>query len=99
VSGVKNVEFHNDPFGCLNRFADGSDAPNGCRIGSFTTTSLFGRYRWTKELEVFGSVQNLFDRVAPLDPQTYGAYRFNVAFHMPGAIGRQFSVGARYTFK
>jgi len=97
VSGVKNVENQGGP--CLSQFADGSDAPDGCHVGGFTTTSIFGRYRWTKELEVFGSIQNLFDRVAPLDPETYGAYRFNVAFHLPGAIGRQYSIGARYTFK
>lgn len=99
VSGVKNVEFKDDPNGCLNQFADGSDAPNGCHVGGFTTTSLFGRYRPTKELEIFGSIQNLFDRIAPLDPQTYGAYRFNVAYHLAGAIGRQYSIGARYSFK
>jgi len=99
VSGVKNVEFKDDPNGCLNHFADGSDAPDNCRVGGFTTTSLFGRYRWGKDLEIFGSVQNLFDRIAPLDPQTYRAFRYNVAFHLPGAIGRQYSIGARYTFE
>ena len=99
VSSVKNVEYHGDPNGCLTVFADGRDAPDNCRIGSFTTTSLFGRYRWSNDLEVFGSVQNLFDRIAPLDVQTYGLFRFNVAYHMPGAIGRQFTIGARYTFK
>ena len=100
VSGVKNVEFQNDTEGgCLNRLADGQDAPDGCRVGGFTTTSLFGRYRFSKQLEVFGTIQNLFDRIAPLDPQTYGAWRYNTAFHVSGAIGRQYSIGARYTFR
>jgi len=97
---VKNVQFQNDTEGgCLRTFADGQDAPDGCHVGGFTATSLFGRYRFTKQLEVFGSIQNLFDRIAPLDPQTYGAWNYNTAFHISGAIGRQYSIGARYTFR
>jgi len=99
VAGVKNVEYGGDPNGCLNAFADGSDAPDNCKVGSFITTSLFGKWKFTSNLEIFGSVQNLFDRVAPLDPQTYGAYRYNPTFHLAGALGTSYSIGARYTFR
>lgn len=96
ISGIRNVEFQYG--GCLNGFADGSDAPGGCRIASFTTVDLSGKYNVSKQLEVFGSVLNLFDRIAPLDPQTYGAVNYNPTFQLSGAIGRQFNVGARYKF-
>lgn len=52
----------------------------------------------TPKLELYGSVRNLFDRVAPYDPQTYGGVNYNPTFHLAGAIGRFFSVGARYTW-
>lgn len=35
IGGFDNVAFEGDS--CANSFADGSDAPNGCRIPSFTT--------------------------------------------------------------
>jgi iron complex outermembrane receptor protein len=51
-----------------------------------------------KNLEIFGSVQNVFDKVAPLDPLTYGGMSYN-PMDASGAIGRYFKVGAKYTFK
>jgi iron complex outermembrane receptor protein len=51
----------------------------------------------TKNVELFGSIQNLFDRVAPLDPQTYGAVNFN-PMHVSGAVGRYYTVGLKYRF-
>jgi iron complex outermembrane receptor protein len=82
---------------CASFFADGSDAPNGCRIASFTTVDLTARYQLTPKLEVFGSVQNVLDRVAPLDPLTYGAVSYN-PLDYSGALGRFFSAGVKYKF-
>jgi iron complex outermembrane recepter protein len=95
VSSIDNVLFEGDV--CANSFADGSDAPNGCELASFTTVDLSARWRATEDFEIFGSVQNVADRVAPLDPLTYGAVNYN-PLHSSGAIGRFFTVGARYTF-
>ena len=39
----------------------------------------------------------MFDRIAPLDPTTYGGVNYN-PLHFSGAIGRYFTVGAKYTF-
>ena len=55
-----------------------------------------GKYALRNGLELFGSVQNLFDRIAPLDPQTYGAIHYNTTYHLSGAIGRFFTVGLKY---
>jgi len=51
----------------------------------------------TEHWEVFGSVANLTDRVAPLDPLTYGAINYN-PMDFSGAIGRYFTVGAKFKF-
>jgi iron complex outermembrane receptor protein len=52
----------------------------------------------TEPLEVFGTVENLLDRVPPLDPLTYGAVNYN-PLHSAGAIGRYYTVGLRYSFQ
>jgi iron complex outermembrane receptor protein len=46
---------------------------------------------------LFASIQNVFDRVPPFDPLTYGAIGYNPLDHS-GAVGRFFTVGAKYTF-
>jgi iron complex outermembrane receptor protein len=84
---------------CANSFADGSDAPNSsCTIASFYSVDLSGRWQVTEPLEVFGTVENLFDRLPPLDPLTYGAVNYN-PLHSAGAIGRYYTIGLRYSFE
>ncbi|MEZ0469089.1 TonB-dependent receptor [Luteimonas salinilitoris] len=82
---------------CASTFADGSDAPGDCEIPSFYTVDLSGSWRATEAFELFGSVQNVTDRVAPLDPTTYGALNYN-PLDFSGAMGRYFTLGMRYTF-
>ncbi|WP_422505715.1 TonB-dependent receptor [Stenotrophomonas sp. GZD-301] len=67
------------------------------KISSFTTFDLSGRWNVTEAFELNASVQNVFDKIAPLDPSTYGAVNYN-PLHFSGAIGRYFTVGAKYTF-
>ncbi len=95
-SAFKNVPEQGAP--CGNEFADGTDAPAHCRIPSFTTLDLSARYHFQNNFEVFGSIQNVFDEMAPLDPLTYGAMNYN-PLDSSGAIGRYFTVGAKYTFE
>ena len=59
---------------------------------------LTGRWNATKSLQIYGSIQNLFDRVAPLDTVTYGGINYN-PMDSSGAMGRYYSVGLKYTFK
>jgi iron complex outermembrane receptor protein len=82
---------------CFNTLADGTDSPSGCTIKSFYSVDLSGRWRPTDSLEVFGSVENALDRVAPLDPHTYGAVNYN-PLDAAGAIGRYFTLGLSFTF-
>ena len=94
-SAMENRYFKGD--GCASKLADGSEAPNGCRLASFATLDLSVRYQAGKRLQVFGSIQNLTDRVAPLDPLTYGGMSYN-PLDASGATGRYFKIGAKYQF-
>ncbi len=94
---LENRFFRGDPSGCAVTFANGADAPNGCELASFTTVDLVVRWKPQQRWEVFGSVQNLFDKIAPLDPLTYGAQAYN-PLDYEGARGRYVTLGARYSF-
>ena len=71
-----------------------------CKVKSFTTLDLSGRYDLSKQLSLHASVLNLFNTSAPLDWGTYGggAAPYNPSLHGAGAIGRYFTVGATYKF-
>jgi iron complex outermembrane receptor protein len=98
-SKIQNILFQGDPSGCASTYADGTPAPNGCELASFTTFDLAGRWKPspTSRWEISASVLNLFDKKAPLDPLTYGAQSYN-PLDFDGARGRMYQVGARYTF-
>ncbi|WP_255756261.1 TonB-dependent receptor [Massilia sp. erpn] len=82
---------------CASHYANGDDSPNGCKIKSFTTLDLTARWKLDGKTEIFGTIQNVFDKEPPLDTKTYGASGYNPADYS-GAMGRYFSLGARYTF-
>lgn len=55
IGSFDNIAFENDLAGCANIFADGSDAPDGCRIPSFTTIDLSGKWKLLAEAGAVGS--------------------------------------------
>jgi iron complex outermembrane recepter protein len=72
-----------------------------CKVASFTTLDVYGRYKVAKNFSVHASVTNLFNRRFPNDWNTYGSQSFapyNPSLHSAGAIGRYFNIGASYTF-
>ena len=95
---VSSISNKNDVDGdCLD--VDANDVPyKNCRIASFTTTDLFAKWNVTKQWELTASISNLFDKMAPLDVQTYGRINYNPSLHQSGAVGRYFTLGGRYTF-
>ncbi len=95
ISKMDNKDFRGPNGSYLFAYADGTDVK---KISSFTTFDLSGRWNITEAFELNASVQNVFDRIAPLDPSTYGGVNYN-PLHFSGAIGRYFTVGAKYTIK
>ena len=71
--------------------------PGGCKVKSFTTMDVSGAWKFGKNTEVFGSIQNLFDTKPPSDFATYGAIGYN-PLDYSGAIGRYFRVGLKHQF-
>jgi iron complex outermembrane recepter protein len=94
-SDMKNVLFDGDL--CASQLASGADAPGNCRIASFTTVDMSARWNYSKQLQLFASVNNVFDKIAPLDPLTYGGMSYN-PMDASGAIGRYVKIGASYKF-
>jgi len=92
---MKNILFEGNP--CASLLANGQPGTTNCEIASFTTVDLSTRWNVNKQLTFFASVSNVFDKVAPLDPLTYGALGYN-PMDASGAIGRYFKLGASYKF-
>jgi len=93
VGPMDNIESEEQP-GCLQL------GDPYCTVASFTTLDLYAAYKGFKNFEIFGSVINVFNKLAPFDRQAgYGAYNFNYNYALSGAIGTQFNIGARYTFQ
>lgn len=94
---LKAIAFRGDSAGCLVTYPNGNDAPSGCKLASFTTWDFGARYRLSDKTELYGSIQNVFDKVAPWDPTTYGAVGYN-PLDYAGALGRYFKIGLRHKF-
>ncbi|UKE49665.1 TonB-dependent receptor [Xanthomonas translucens] len=92
IDSIENKDSRGGSY--LAFYEDGSPVE---KIASFTTFDLSGRWNVTEAFELNASVQNVFDRIAPLDPSTYGGINYN-PLHFSGAVGRYFTVGAKYTF-
>jgi iron complex outermembrane receptor protein len=73
---------------------------NHCKLPSFTTFDLFAKWTPFKNLDINFAVQNVFDRKAPFDAYLVIPYliNYNQAWHQAGAVGRFFTVGAKYSF-
>jgi iron complex outermembrane receptor protein len=95
--GSFDNKFEASDTACAITFANGSDAPSGCKIASFTTVDLSGAWKFRPNTEIFGSIQNVFNKKPPLDPITYGAIGYN-PLDYAGAIGRYFRVGIKHQF-
>ena len=66
----------------------------GCHVASFTTLDLSAHYGGFGNRQVFGSIINVFNRMAPFAPGAVGGGVndiYNWAFS--GASGTQFNVG------
>jgi iron complex outermembrane recepter protein len=76
---------------------DGS-VRNGCRVDSFTTVDVFGRFKGGDHWEINASILNMLGKLPPFDPYTYGGVNYNPSFHQAGAVGRFVTLGMRYSF-
>ena len=92
---INNKE--NQASGCALTDINGNDYPSGCKIKSFTTADLSAAWKFGKNSEIFGSIQNVFDAKPPIDFLTYGAIGYN-PLDYSGAIGRFYRIGVKHQF-
>jgi iron complex outermembrane recepter protein len=103
VSGYDEIPYQGVPSAlddpesaCLGLQYGGSN----CSVASFTTLDLSASYSGFKNWQIFGSVINVFNRIAPYAPAAaYGFINYNYNYAFSGATGTQFNLGARYTFQ
>ena len=70
-----------------------------CKAPSFTTLDLAAQYTGFKNWTIYGSIINVFNRLAPFDPQAgYQIYNYNFNYAQSGAVGTQFNIGAKYVW-
>src|ERR1700761_6856364 len=89
VSGLANYAQDQSGFDPL------SVLPFSGHIASFTYFDLTGSYDINDHISITGSVQNLFDRKAPIDPANYAANNYNPTYDLAGIIGRFYNVGVK----
>jgi iron complex outermembrane recepter protein len=72
-------------------------AAGQCRIQSWNTTDVVVRYRGIRNLELSLAINNIEDRMAPLDQRRETRFTwYTPTYHNP--LGRMMRVGARYKF-
>jgi iron complex outermembrane receptor protein len=93
VSGYQStgVDATGDPTACLY-------TSNYCHTASFIDMDLTGIYKINSHLTTSLTIQNLADKLPPLNPANYGTNNYNSTYTQAGAIGRFFKIGAIYKF-
>jgi iron complex outermembrane receptor protein len=85
------------------KFANGSIPPGYCVVKEFTDVNLYAGYNVTDHLQVFGSINNLFNAKPPVDLATYGNSGFfsggpnyDPSYSQAGAVGMFFDLGFKF---
>lgn len=100
TSTFEGAYYNVDPNGivCGVYNPDGSVPYGDCKTPDFLTLDLYGKFNLSDRMEISASILNATNKHAPFNPYTYGAINYNPAFTQDGAVGRYFTVGARFSF-
>jgi iron complex outermembrane recepter protein len=85
------VDATGDPTLCLYNAAY-------CHVASFIDMDLTGIYKWNDHLTTSFTIQNLLDRLPPINPANYAGTNYNPTYAQAGIIGRFFRIGLSYKF-
>lgn len=75
-----------------------SDGSVACDVSSYITFDLNAQVRVNDRFTFYANVMNLFDRMPPVDPITYGAHLYNPVQGGNGIYGRYFKAGVKVGF-
>jgi iron complex outermembrane receptor protein len=68
-----------------------------CRVGSFTYANLTGSYQLNGQWQLYGTIENIADKLPPVDTPSYNAVNYNATYSQAGIIGRFFRLGFKFT--
>lgn len=69
-----------------------------CRVRSYVTVDLNVQVKVTDKSTFYATVQNIADRLPPIDTVTYGANGYNPVQGGEGIYGRYFKAGVKFGF-
>ena len=75
-----------------------NDGSVDCNVNKYITFDLGGRFEINDNYTFYFTALNLFDKMPPLDPVTYGAHLYNPVQGGNGILGRYFKAGVKATF-
>jgi iron complex outermembrane recepter protein len=74
----------------------GPSSDGGCRVKSYITFDLNAQVKINDKFTFYATVNNLFDRLPPIDEITYGAHLYNPVQAGNGILGRYFKAGVKF---
>ncbi|MGP7794941.1 TonB-dependent receptor plug domain-containing protein [Sphingomonas sp. CLY1604] len=75
-----------------------NDGSLPCRVSSYVTVDLTAQVRVNDQFTFYTTVQNIADRLPPIDTVTYGAHAYNPVQGGEGILGRYFKAGVKVGF-
>nr|WP_245662072.1 TonB-dependent receptor [Sphingomonas pruni] len=75
-----------------------NDGSLPCRVSSYVTVDLTGQVKVNDKFTFYATVQNLADRLPPIDTVTYGAHAYNPIQGGEGILGRYMKAGVKFGF-
>jgi len=69
-----------------------------CRVASFTYGTITDSFKVNDHLTVSGAIENVLDRLPPLNAANYAGVNYNPTYDQAGIVGRYFKLGAAYKF-
>ena len=81
---------------CLTTdFGLAANAAN-CRVGSFTYANVTASYQLSPQWQIYGTIENVADKLPPVDTPSYNAVNYNATYSQAGIVGRFFRVGFKF---
>jgi iron complex outermembrane recepter protein len=81
---------------CLGPAITGVGMGANCRVGSFTDIDLTGSFAITKNFMLSAMIENVADKLPPVNTPNYAGINYNPTYSQAGIVGRFFRVGVHY---
>jgi iron complex outermembrane receptor protein len=69
-----------------------------CYVASFSYLDMYGQYEFSPRLQMTLSVNNVTNRLPPLNTATYGGTNYNPSLDQTGAVGTFFELAVHYHY-